>query len=153
MTESKFLDEIFNNIQLTAKVINVYDGDTITIETQFPGVVQKSNYEPLLIKFKVRMDGYDTPEIRTRDDNEKRLGYIARNILSQKILNEEVKVICKSLDKYGRLLAIITHKNENINSFMLEHNYGMVYTGGTKAKPLYNDDNSYVINGVSYVMG
>ena len=150
MSGAKFLDEIFNNVDLKAKVIEIYDGDTCTIETEFPGVVHRDSSTPLLIKFKVRMMGYDTPELRTRNLNEKRLGYICKQVLSNKILNEDVTIKCKSLDKYGRLLGTIICKNEDINEYMIVNNYGMTYDGGTKKDVIYNEDNSYVIDGVTY---
>ena len=152
MTDSKYIDEIFNNITLDAKVIQVYDGDTCTIEFPFPGVVKKDDSSPLLVKFKLRMLGYDTAEKRTRNKNEKRIAYLCRDALSNKILNKDVQVECASLDKYGRLLGKITYDNEDINQYMLDSNFGYIYTGGTKAKVTYNEDNSYIINGVTYLI-
>ena len=144
-----YLDEIFNNIILDAMVIDCRDGDTCTIETEFPGV-KKDNGEPFLIKFKLRMVGYDTAEKRTRNANEKRIAYLCRDVLSDKILNKKVKVFCQSLDKYGRLLGIITCDGENVNDFMVNNNYGYAYGGKTKSNVTYNNDNSYIINGVTY---
>ncbi len=149
---SRYLDEIFNNIRLKATVIDVYDGDTCTIETEFPGV-KKDDGSPLLIKFKLRMMGYDTAEKRTRDENEKRIAYLCRDVLSDKILNKQVQVFCQSLDKYGRLLGTITCAGENVNDFMVNGNYGYIYGGKTKEKVTYNEDDSYIINGVTYRIG
>ena len=149
---SKYLNEIFNDIELDATIIDVYDGDTVTIEAEFPGV-KKLDGNPLLIKFKLRMMGYDTSEKRTKDPNEKRIALLCRDKLAEKILNKKVKVRCQSLDKYGRLLGTIICNNENVNQFMLDKNYGYAYGGKTKKKPIYHEDNSYTIDGKVYKIG
>lgn len=148
---SKYLNEIFNDIELDATIIDVYDGDTVTIEAEFPGV-KKLDGHPLLIKFKLRLSLIDTPEKKGRDLNEKRMAIYARDKLAEKILNKKVKVRCQSLDKYGRLLGTIICNNENVNQFMLDKNYGYTYLGGTKKKPIYHEDNSYTIDGKTYKM-
>ena len=152
---AKYINEIFNNVKLKAEVIEIYDGDTITVKTNFPGVWTRSenDLQPLPIKFKLRMIGYDCAEKRTKNKNEKRMSLIARQALCDKILNKEVDLECKSLDKYGRLLAIVKHNGENVNDFMVKKNYAYVYGGKTKAKVEYNDDDSYCIEGKKYIMG
>merc|ERR1719384_38722 len=59
-----------------AKVVKVYDGDTVTIVAPlFDGVISR---------FRVRLNGIDAPEIRTKDEWEKKAGYIVRDILNEK---------------------------------------------------------------------
>ena len=152
MSKSKYLNEIFNNIEVDAKVIDVYDGDTVTVEFPFPNVTTKDKNKDLIIKFKVRMSGYDTAEKRTRDRNEKRIALLCQKALSNRVLNKTIKLKCESLDKYGRLLGIIYCDNENINEYMLSSNFGYSYGGGKKANIKYNEDNSYEINGNKYII-
>ena len=65
------------------KVIKVYDGDSITVAAK--------PYEKYPIyRFSVRLSGIDTPELRTKHENEKKHAIIARDALSQKILNKIV---------------------------------------------------------------
>ena len=65
-------------------VIKVYDGDTITIASKMP-------YEnSSLFRFSVRLNGIDTPEIKSKNKNEKALAILARDSLSQLIMNKNV---------------------------------------------------------------
>lgn len=110
-----------------AKVVDVYDGDTCKVV--FP-VLRK------LYKFNCRIQGVDTPEIRTRDKTEKEYGLKVRDKLREKILNQVVDIHCGEFDKYGRLLIDIQCKNENMNisKWLIDNNYAFAYDGGTKKK-------------------
>jgi micrococcal nuclease len=87
------------------EINRVLDGDTIdvTIDLGFD----------LYKKERVRVAGVDTPEKRTRDDEEKKLGYDATNWLKDKlegaIAGDDDLVIRTELvggvGKYGRLLG------------------------------------------------
>jgi micrococcal nuclease len=103
-----------------AKVINVYDGDTITI-AMWIGFQKYS--------FKLRLFGIDTPEIRSAD---KEKAIIARDYLKNIILNKKVKITFDKEEKYGRLLGIVYYNNKNINNLMVEKGYAKVYFGGKK---------------------
>lgn len=117
-----------------AKVVEVYDGDTITVLFDpFPNSIYSKFY-----KFKIRMNGYNSAEIKplltcpNRQDVVS-LAYVARDALREKILNKEIKLFCHDFDKYGRILGDI-YLNENgtdlhINQWMLDNNYGKVYNG------------------------
>jgi hypothetical protein len=52
----------------------------------------------------------------------------------RKTSNELVIIECGDFDKYGRILVtiILRSTGENINQWMLDNNYGVVYNGGTK---------------------
>lgn len=107
----------------TAKVIKVYDGDTIT-------VVFKHNDE--YNKWNCRIYGIDTPEIKSQNPEEKKAGIIARDFLKNLILEKIVTIECLDFDKYGRLLANIFYNDKNIMKIMIENNYAKLYFGGTK---------------------
>lgn len=110
----------------TAKVVSVYDGDTIKVV--FP-VLRK------LYKFNCRILGVDTPEIRTRDKKEKAFGLQVRDELRKKILNQVVTLKCGDFDKYGRLLIDIKlSEEETIRDWLINNNYAFAYDGGTKKK-------------------
>ena len=114
------------------KVIKVYDGDSITIVAK-----PYDNYP--VYRFSVRLNGIDTPELRTKYDNEKRLAIIARDALSEKILGKVVRLENVDSEKYGRLLADIyldsLSDSENICEWMVKNNHAIEYTGKTKVKP------------------
>tara|TARA_B110000208_G_C11345032_1_gene275270 strand:- start:37 stop:465 length:429 start_codon:yes stop_codon:yes gene_type:complete len=118
----------FKNENRLCKVLSVYDGDTITIAIKL---------ETKIYKWKVRMYGYDSPEmkplkiLKNRDDI-KRRALIAKKALEDKILEKIVTIELLGFDKYGRILGNIYYNNENINEYMLKNDYGYSYIGGTK---------------------
>lgn len=111
----------------TGKVIKVYDGDTITIATYIHGLKQP-------YRFSIRLSGIDTPELRTANETEKEYAIIIRDKLSSKIMDKTVLVSNIATEKYGRILATVTLKDEtqSINDWLLEKKYAVEYTGGSK---------------------
>ena len=75
-----------------AKVVSVYDGDTIKVVFAVSGK---------LYKFNCRIQHVDTPEIRTRNKKEKEYGLKVRDELRKKIMDKVVTIICDDFDKYG----------------------------------------------------
>lgn len=104
-----------------AKVVSVYDGDTITCIIKFNGKY---------CKVKVRMMHYNSAEIRTKDLDEKLLGLDAKKRLSDKVLDKVcvLKVSTKK-DKYGRLLGELYHNDSCVNFEMIKEGYGKPYDG------------------------
>ena len=112
-------------------VIKVYDGDTITIASKMP-------YEnSLLFRFNVRLNGIDTPEIKSKNENEKILAKKARNSLSQLIMNKHVTLQNVKNEKYGRILADVYLGELHLNKWMIDQSFGVAYDGKTKQAPLY----------------
>jgi len=114
------------------RVIKVYDGDTITIATKLPltGVDKDTIW-----RFSVRLNGIDCPELRTKNESEKKIATIARDKLSKLILNKMVDLEDVSLEKYGRLLATVGYNGQNLNKWMVDQRLAVVYDGGTKNCP------------------
>lgn len=110
------------------KVIKVYDGDSITIAAQ-----PYDNYP--MYRFSVRLNGIDTPELRTSSENEKKHAKIARDALHDKIFDKIVTLKNVESEKYGRLLADVYLEDENINQWLISSNYAIQYDGGKKEKP------------------
>lgn len=106
-----------------AKVVDVYDGDTI--KCVFP-------IHNKLYRWNCRLSGVDTPELRTRCSIEKKHGYKVRDCLRDKILNKMVYVECNEFDKYGRLLVNILYDDCIINDWLIQNDYAFQYDGGTK---------------------
>ncbi|KAK3247376.1 hypothetical protein CYMTET_43130 [Cymbomonas tetramitiformis] len=107
----------------TALVDSVYDGDTVTVRMFFNGTAYL---------WKVRMNGFDSPELRTKNKLEKKAGYVVRDYLRSKIKGQRVRLECSGFDKYGRLLADLYYADENINKHLISKGYGKPYAGGTK---------------------
>lgn len=122
---------------LEGKVVSVYDGDTVNIVLPLNSD-SKDVSDMKLCKFSCRLSGIDTPELRTRNEEEKKFGYEVRDKLREKVLNKVVSVQCEEFDKYGRLLVIIliTENNLilNVNNWLIENGYAKIYDGGTKSK-------------------
>ena len=115
----------FNGINTNAKVVNVYDGDTIHIVISY-----KNEY----IKLKCRLFGIDTPELRIQEQKER--GILAKNRLIEILEKSEyiVKVKCGHFDKYGRVLITLFNENNNIsiNQILINEGHAYEYDGGTK---------------------
>ena len=107
------------------KIVNVYDGDTVKIVMKMFGK---------FYRFNCRIEGVDTPELRTRNKKEKKMGIMVRDKLRTKILDKMVKVKCGKFDKYGRLLVDIIIDNTSITKWLIDNNYAFSYDGGTKKR-------------------
>lgn len=113
-----------NGVVTPGKVVDVYDGDTCKI--CFP-------WRDTVYKWNCRIQGVDTPELRTRNVMEKSWGYMVRDKVREVLLDEVVKVYCGEFDKYGRLLVDIeTTQGLNISQWLIEKGYAFSYDGGTK---------------------
>lgn len=108
-----------------AKVIGVYDGDTVTVVFKYKGEYSK---------WSCRLAGIDTPELKTKNEKEKKAATEARDFLRGHILGKIVKIECEDFDKYGRLLVTIFDEDAsiNINELMINEGYAKAYDGGTK---------------------
>ena len=107
-------------------VIKVYDGDTITIASKMP-------YEnSSLFRFNVRLNGIDTPEIKSKHKSEKSLAILARDSLSQLIMNKNVTLQNVKNEKYGRILADVYLDDLHINKWMIDQQFAVEYDGKTK---------------------
>lgn len=106
-----------------AKVVSVYDGDTVNLVFELFGELHR---------WSCRLNHIDTPELRTSNESEKSLGLKVRDVLRDKILNEMVTIQCSEFDKYGRLLVSIVHDGLDVNEWLIEQNYAKRYDGGKK---------------------
>mgnify|MGYP005995995245 FL=1 len=115
--------------EFTCKCVKVYDGDTITVI--FKPFEQTSFY-----KFRIRLSGIDTPELRTKNKEEKKKGIIVRDFLRELVLGKIITIKCSDFDKYGRILADIYIKDmdKSINTLLIEKGYAYSYDGGMKQK-------------------
>ena len=136
-----------NGIKTFARVVSVTDGDTITLVI------------PLFdkhFKFQVRINGIDTCEIHSKDQEIKDKGLKAKyrviELLSAKdvkdilcitrkkiieIFNNFVSIVwveCLEFDKYGRLLAnvFIDNKTRSISDILVDEKLAYKYDGTAK---------------------
>ncbi len=90
------------------KVIRVVDGDTVDVDIDL-------GFGVWLHKERVRIQGIDTPESRTRDKVEKRFGLLAKEELKVLLDDDNVKLITMKYDakgKFGRILGDFSVKEQ-----------------------------------------
>ena len=119
---------ILQNKSIRARVIDVYDGDTITVIFMLGDVP---------VKYKIRLIGIDTPEIRSGKGKlaiEKDAAIKCQKFLSCIIHEQIVTLKIIDWDKYGgRLLGnVYTNINNNISNLLINLGYARPYDGGTK---------------------
>ena len=108
------------------QVINVYDGDTITIVSKLP-----YDASPLY-RFSVRLAGIDCAEIKGKTEHERELAQEAKCALQKLIFNKVVTLKNLKTEKYGRVLADVYLGDLHVNQWLLDNNYAVQYSGGTK---------------------
>ena len=116
MSEMEYIYKIF--------VTRVIDGDTIdaTIDLGFD----------LKLNKRIRLHGIDTPETRTRDKQEKKLGLAAKAHLVDIVEQNDKILYLKSMDKgkFGRCVGILFEKDfydESINDRMITEGHAKPY--------------------------
>ena len=119
----------FNLIDYTTwvRVVDVYDGDTMKVIMNYRGNIDQ---------WTVRMNGYDSPEIKPAKSNpnrekEKAAAIIARQALIDKT-RQPVFLKIVGFDKYGRLLAEAYLGKTHLNRWMIDNGHGYPYDGGKK---------------------
>ena len=110
-----------------AELDRVVDGDTVD-------VVLDLGFDVKLHKQRVRLHGIDTPESRTRNLVEKKLGLAAKERLKELCVGKfKVKSLGKG--KYGRILGIpYTETGEDICQKLIDEGHAVKYHGGKKTK-------------------
>ena len=88
------------------KIIKVIDGDTVDVDIDL-------GFGVWLKKERVRVNGIDTPESRTRDKEEKKFGLISKNRVKQLLPVGSTQILKTESDrngedkkgKFGRILG------------------------------------------------
>ena len=105
----------------------VIDGDTIDVTLDL-------GFNVFLKKQRCRLAGIDTPESRTRDLAEKKLGLEAKARLTERC-GERLKIKSLGRGKFGRILAIpYTNDNEDICQILIQEGHAVEYWGGKKTR-------------------
>jgi len=125
-------DPYIYRIRSIAKVV---DGDTIDADIDLGFDISLSK--------RIRLAGIDTPESRTKDEYEKKLGLESKEWL-KKHLEGAKDIIIKtelpdSTEKYGRIIGHLYINGEelSINNQMINEGYAWEYDGGTKQKDFW----------------
>ncbi|MBS1970170.1 MAG: thermonuclease family protein [Bdellovibrionales bacterium] len=105
---------------LTGKVVDVHDGDTLTI--QVPSENNK--------KYKVRMLGVDTPEVEFFEHTQGEAAFAARDFLRSLVpvgSTATVDFDGDGFDKHNRVLGRIFADGVEVNREMLKNGWGYFY--------------------------
>ena len=102
---------IFN--QVKSQDLRVVDGDTIHLNGE-----------------KIRFTGIDTPELKQtclKEGVKDSCGVTAKQILNNKIGNNDVECISEGIDRYKRTLAECFVNNESLSSYLVRSGYAFAY--------------------------
>ena len=112
---------------------SVVDGDTIDCDIDLGFDIS--------INQRIRLAGIDTPESRTKDLNEKKLGLESKDFLKKKLSECKGNLVIKtekidSTEKYGRILGWLYEDDKEIsfNQIMIDEGYAWSYLGEKKVK-------------------
>ena len=114
-----FLISVFSLIfiliinQVKSQTIKIVDGDTIHLNGK-----------------KIRFTGIDTPELKQtclKEGVKYPCGVTAKQILINKIGNNEVDCISEGKDQYKRTLAECFVNNESLSSYLVRSGYAFAY--------------------------
>jgi len=114
------------------KLYKVVDGDTIDVDIDL-------GFDISFFQ-RVRLAGIDTPESRTKDLLEKKLGLEVKEKLTELLKNATNIVIRTekpdSTEKYGRILGwvFVDDSKTSINELLIKQGYAWNYMGETKVK-------------------
>ena len=107
--------------EYNAKLDRVVDGDTVDamIDLGFDTWVHK----------RIRLEGIDAPETRTRDLDEKAQGFITKDRLVDLLeaSDGDFVLVSHGVGKYGRCLGTILIGEKNINELLLSEGLAEVY--------------------------
>lgn len=140
-------DFSFNGKQVVCRLVDIYDGDTVTVIMLINGKYWQ---------YRIRTDGINTPEIRTLDLDEKEKGFKARQRVIELLCGEDTSLTPESSKKeiqaylkenivlvwlkcydfcnFGRILADVYSYNQetgvgqNVAEVLLKENLCEVYT-------------------------
>lgn len=107
----------------TAKILSIYDGDTMTVSIdRLPDVFG--------MEIPIRIYGIDTPEIRSSKKIE---AVIARDFVESMCpIGSKTKLSNIRRDKYFRLDADVNCNGKDVATELLKNNMAKPYFGGTK---------------------
>ena len=102
-----------------AELLNVVDGDTVDLKVDL-------GFD-IFTQMRFRLFGVDTPEIRTKDLEEKEWGLRAKEFVIQTFAeNGNMCVVRTQKDakeKYGRYLATIVFGDKSLNEMLVENKF------------------------------
>ncbi len=108
-----------------ARVVSVYDGDTVTLLASFGGSLARCN---------LRLCGIDCPEMRGRGASERQAAEAVRDVVRNECQDRVCRVHAQGTDKYGRLIGDLeTPGGRFVARFLLNEGLARAYAGGARS--------------------
>ena len=105
------------------EVVKIVDGDTIDV------IIDLGFY--LSIKKRIRLQGINAPESRTRNLSEKKRGLASKARLKE-LCEADLVLKCHGLGKYGRVIGELFDKGQSLNELMIVEGHAVRYDGGKR---------------------
>jgi len=119
--------QTYNNI-IIDEIISIYDGDTFKVNiNSYPNLIGKN--------ISIRVNGIDSPELRTKCKKEKELSLLAKDLTISILKNAKV-IELRNIQrgKYFRIIADVYADNINLANTLIQNKLAVKYNGGTKTK-------------------
>ena len=112
--------------EYNCKVKRVVDGDTVDVVIDLGFDIHFAT--------RVRLYGMDTPESRTRNNDEKVRGLMSKDFLKEWMEKDDVIIRTRKdkKGKFGRVLGEMLVLGENVNKLMVKECYAVEYYGQSK---------------------
>lgn len=114
-----------------AKVLSVYDGDTMTLQVDLGFNMS--------FKTSCRLMGIDTAEMKSKEEGVKKLATASRDFVRSIALDKTILIKTYKDDKYGRILVDAWMLNDKweaspktISQMMIDLGFAKAYDGGKK---------------------
>ncbi len=100
-----------------AKVLSVYDGDTITVKINL-------GFNVAIEKMKIRLADIDAPEVKGKSRN---AGLLSRDYLRERILGKDIilRTLKDKTGSFGRYIGRIYLDGKNINDELVANGYAV----------------------------
>jgi len=114
------------NYKYKAEIIRCVDGDTVDVWVDVGFDMR--------IKQRLRLYGIDTPETRTRDPVEKKVGLMAKARVQELLeVGKSYTIWTVEKGKFGRYLARIYLEEDNcVNDMLIAEDLAVAYAGQSK---------------------
>ena len=116
------------------KILRVVDGDTVDVDIDL-------GFGVWMHKERIRLYGIDTPESRTRDLEEKKYGFMAKEAVKNFLLVGSTQTLVTLKDKTGKFGRILgkfliydkkTDREMTLNEWLVREHHAVEYHGQSK---------------------
>jgi endonuclease YncB( thermonuclease family) len=113
--------------EYNCKIVRVVDGDTVDVDIDLGFATWRCGE-------RIRLYGIDTPECRTRDDEEKAAGLLAKAFVEDALhVGGTYTLSTKEKGKFGRYLGVIMLSDRtSINAALVTEHLAVAYFGQSK---------------------